>query len=350
MSDEEKYFTEIKNGKLAVRTVAQTGDIIDDRPADKYWTALVQTANGPVECVKTYSVGGGGGGGGTSDYTDLDNKPQINSVTLTGNKTGEDLKLATNKATGTDALSFIGTATTKAGAVNIGKTSSAGTAYNVAIGENASAGGNNVSASPAYGASTAAYGYYASATAGTAIGSMTYASNGVAIGRGHSSARKVSASMSGAIAIGFISTSSENCAATAEKAIQLGAGSNNTASTFQVYSYQLLNGKTGKIPADRMTGIVTLTTTSVKLDSDNIYNGAELASVTFTLPSTIPANFTAQLNFTSGATATVLNAPNTVYFEGDDCSNGVLTPVANKRYQILIASDGVNVNGYVISR
>lgn len=34
---------------------------------------------------------GSGGSGGTSDYTDLENKPQINSVTLTGNKTTSDL-------------------------------------------------------------------------------------------------------------------------------------------------------------------------------------------------------------------------------------------------------------------
>ena len=37
--------------------------------------------------------GGGGGGGGTTDYLDLDNKPQINSVTLTGNKTAAQLGL-----------------------------------------------------------------------------------------------------------------------------------------------------------------------------------------------------------------------------------------------------------------
>lgn len=35
-----------------------------------------------------------GGGGGTTDYTDLDNKPKINNVTLSGNKTGSDLGLA----------------------------------------------------------------------------------------------------------------------------------------------------------------------------------------------------------------------------------------------------------------
>ena len=34
---------------------------------------------------------GGGGSGGTSDYTDLTNKPSINSVTLSGNKTSYDL-------------------------------------------------------------------------------------------------------------------------------------------------------------------------------------------------------------------------------------------------------------------
>ena len=36
-----------------------------------------------------------GGGGGTSDYTDLTNKPQINSVTLSGNKSLADLGIST---------------------------------------------------------------------------------------------------------------------------------------------------------------------------------------------------------------------------------------------------------------
>lgn len=37
--------------------------------------------------------GGSGGGGGTSDYSQLQNKPQINGVTLTGDKTASDLDL-----------------------------------------------------------------------------------------------------------------------------------------------------------------------------------------------------------------------------------------------------------------
>lgn len=40
------------------------------------------------------TIAGGGGGGGVSDYTQLTNKPSINNVTLTGNKTAEDLGLA----------------------------------------------------------------------------------------------------------------------------------------------------------------------------------------------------------------------------------------------------------------
>ncbi len=35
--------------------------------------------------------GSGGGGGGTSDYTQLTNKPQINGVTLAGNKSTADI-------------------------------------------------------------------------------------------------------------------------------------------------------------------------------------------------------------------------------------------------------------------
>jgi hypothetical protein len=36
---------------------------------------------------------GGGGGGGTSNYNDLSNKPSINGVTLSGNKSSNDLKI-----------------------------------------------------------------------------------------------------------------------------------------------------------------------------------------------------------------------------------------------------------------
>ena len=44
---------------------------------------------------QSFDVMDGQGGGGTSDYTDLTNKPSINNVTLTDNKTASDLGLAT---------------------------------------------------------------------------------------------------------------------------------------------------------------------------------------------------------------------------------------------------------------
>lgn len=44
------------------------------------------------------SSGSGGGGGGTTDYNALQNQPQINGVTLSGNKTTSDLLIETYTA------------------------------------------------------------------------------------------------------------------------------------------------------------------------------------------------------------------------------------------------------------
>lgn len=42
---------------------------------------------------KVITSSGGGGTGGTDDYNDLNNKPTINSIELSGNKTSADLGL-----------------------------------------------------------------------------------------------------------------------------------------------------------------------------------------------------------------------------------------------------------------
>lgn len=44
--------------------------------------------------IENWEEVGAGGSGGTSDYTELTNKPQIEGVTLSGNKTASDLGLA----------------------------------------------------------------------------------------------------------------------------------------------------------------------------------------------------------------------------------------------------------------
>lgn len=43
--------------------------------------------------LQSYLLGKKSGGGGTSDYSELSNKPSINGVTLSGNKTNSDLGL-----------------------------------------------------------------------------------------------------------------------------------------------------------------------------------------------------------------------------------------------------------------
>lgn len=46
-----------------------------------------------VQTAINNALSGGGGTGGTTDYTELENKPSINGVTLSGNKTASDLGL-----------------------------------------------------------------------------------------------------------------------------------------------------------------------------------------------------------------------------------------------------------------
>lgn len=50
---------------------------------------------------------GGGGGGGTSDYPDLTNKPQINGVTLTGNKTTSGLGINADNVMLSDGVTSV---------------------------------------------------------------------------------------------------------------------------------------------------------------------------------------------------------------------------------------------------
>lgn len=49
----------------------------------------------------------GGGSGGTTDYTDLTNKPQINGVTLSGDKSAADLSLATSDPATASTLGLV---------------------------------------------------------------------------------------------------------------------------------------------------------------------------------------------------------------------------------------------------
>ena len=74
---EEQYLNKIAEG-------GGGGTPVEANPTDTATDTLTKLKVGD----DTYSVEG------TTDYTDLDNKPSINSVTLSGNKTSADLGVA----------------------------------------------------------------------------------------------------------------------------------------------------------------------------------------------------------------------------------------------------------------
>ena len=64
---------------------------------------------GPVQVYLNYiAKHGGGGGGGSSDYDDLFDKPKINNVTLSGNKTSSALGLQAALVSGTNIKTING--------------------------------------------------------------------------------------------------------------------------------------------------------------------------------------------------------------------------------------------------
>lgn len=86
--------TYVSRGAGIVGDVPAGGDILFYQ--DTYYSVLrvhvnAQTGITYVDCNNPYQFTGGGGG--TSDYSDLTNKPSINGVTLSGNKTTAQLSL-----------------------------------------------------------------------------------------------------------------------------------------------------------------------------------------------------------------------------------------------------------------
>lgn len=73
---------------------------------------------------------------------------------------------------------------------------------------------------------------------------------------------------------------------------------------------------------------------TIALSNFKIYNAGTLTSLTITNPSPIPKYFTAQINFTSGSTATT-PPTGTIKWIGTNVSSNVFTPAANKKYNIM---------------
>jgi len=91
--DCETYATNASTSESNARTYAQQAAAGSGGNALEYASNILKLKRDNT-VLSEVTIAGGGGGGGVSDYTQLTNKPSINNVTLTGNKTAEDLGLA----------------------------------------------------------------------------------------------------------------------------------------------------------------------------------------------------------------------------------------------------------------
>ena len=91
----EEPLTRVEQYLSAIAGVTSTSDIPEE-PLTR------------IEAYLNKIIENGGGGGGTSDYDDLDNRPQVNSHTLTGNMSSSDLGLQSDVMTGYEEPSATG--------------------------------------------------------------------------------------------------------------------------------------------------------------------------------------------------------------------------------------------------
>lgn len=102
------------------------------------------------------------------------------------------------------------------------------------------------------------------------------------------------------------------------------------------------------------TIIVTLTDTEliVTLNHNTEIRCGEVTTMSINMPTSISDDYISSVIFTSGATATVFDYPDTIKMIGEGCVDGRFIPGINKRYEIIISYDGVNfvgaVGGYAI--
>lgn len=107
--------------------------------------------------------------------------------------------------------------------------------------------------------------------------------------------------------------------------------------------YTELNTKENRISIDTVSD----TEYSACFNNNVQYRLGELTSLTINLPDNISDDYISSVIFTSGATATNLIYPDTIKMLGEDCIECIFTPAANKRYEVIVSYDGVNVVGVV---
>lgn len=233
----------------------------------------------------------GNGGGGTVDQTYDPTSTNAQSGTAVAEAVAPALK---NTATGANALTILGTSATGTNQINIGKDTKINWGNNtiilgtgitsnghneIVIGSGAKSGGGcctiigNELGGNSWATFTTSIGYGNDCSGGSgsarlALGAYSKAQNGntIAIGAGHLSNPAV---------------------ASAAGSIQLGGGTNNTANSFQIWTYPMLDGTTGKIPVERLPSgnSIEVTNTMPTPSSSNVgqvklYSGTTTSNFT----------------------------------------------------------------------
>lgn len=106
----------------------------------------------------------------------------------------------------------------------------------------------------------------------------------------------------------------------------------------------------GVQPADVVATVVDVEDSDAEItpEDNTIYNCGELASLDLVLPEAYGLGYLAQINFSSGATATQLTDEGDINWIGDDVDNsGMFVPDTGKRYVVMLYTDGVDIRGVV---
>ena len=288
-----------------------------------------------IKSLGAFSISnsGGGGGGGTVDQTYDSTSTNAQSGTAVAEAVAPALKNKATTQTGSDASLILfpwneysiaakgsvfigpnnGTIVTQGNhdtLVGAGPSANAANGDCTAVGYNAQAGGQG---STSIGSGSSAIGQYGisigkdakcNESGSVAIGlnaTVSSGNNAIAIGNGAKTDQSGSYSGSyriaigtnayatayNAIAIGNGGTNNTSAKATNKDSIQLGVGINNTAKTLQVFEWPLLDGTTGKIPAERLPSVnnVEVTDTMPTPSSSNVgqvklYSGTTTSNFT----------------------------------------------------------------------
>lgn len=107
-----------------------------------------------------------------------------------------------------------------------------------------------------------------------------------------------------------------------------------------------INGKEDKLTITNSSS----STLSVTLANNTLYNNTNsaLSTLTVTNPVSPTVDFLAQVNFTSGATATTVTPNANIVYVGDNVNENVgFVPRSNCRYTVIYVYDGSRVRGVV---